>query len=149
MKTHFYTFVPALALIVALCATCTKSDGMEHSVQAQRIRLTFEGKEVVVEIQDHPTNREFLSRLPMTLEFSDYIGVEKIAYLPSKLSTGAGSPLASGDFAYYAPWGNLAVFYNRNGTSGGGLIVLGRIISGKENLREMTADFTATIEIIQ
>ena len=50
----------------------------------------------------------------MTLKLTDYAGTEKIGYLPRKLSTSAAasaSTPAAGAIAYYAPWGNLAIFY--------------------------------------
>ncbi|MDH6293417.1 cyclophilin-like fold protein [Rhodococcus opacus] len=73
--------------------------------------------------------RDFAAQLPLTLTLSDFHRTEKIADLPSRLST-AGSPSGAaakaGDIAYYAPWGNLAVFY-RDFPRSDGLVVLGRI----------------------
>lgn len=114
----------------------------------RRIRLTFDGGEAIVTIRDHPISREFLSRLPMTLNFKDYIGKEKIGHLASKLPSDGSSPIASGDFAYYAPWGNLAIFYDGTGHAGAGLIILGIIESGKEALAKMTSDFIMTLVLV-
>jgi hypothetical protein len=50
--------------------------------------------------------------LSLTLE--DYAATEKVATLERRLTTAgapAGTPPAVGDFSYYAPWGNLAIFY--------------------------------------
>lgn len=51
--------------------------------------------------------------MPLQLKFEDYGSVERVAYLPKELNLG-NSPRSSdpkkGDIAYYAPWGNLAVF---------------------------------------
>jgi hypothetical protein len=44
-----------------------------------------------------------------------------------------GSDPSIGDITYYAPWGNLAVFYKDFGYSQG-LVKLGRIDSGVETL---------------
>jgi hypothetical protein len=49
-----------------------------------------------------------------------------------------------GDIAYYAPWGNLAIFYKDFGYSRG-LIGLGRIDSGIEALN-VPGSLTVTIE---
>jgi hypothetical protein len=72
--------------------------------------------------------------LPITLE--DYASTEKIAYMPRKLST-AGAPAgvdpAVGDITYYAPWGNLAIFYRDSGYAKG-LVRLGSLDSGVEML---------------
>lgn len=110
--------------------------------------MSFGDREVVVKLRDHAVTRELLSRLPMTLEFQDYMDKEKISYLPNKLASDGASPTSRGDFAYYAPWGNLAIFYNGDGRADGGLIILGRMESGKEHLAAMTVNFIARLERI-
>ena len=101
-----------------------------------KIRLTFDGKAVEATLLDNATARDFLSLLPMTLTLEDYHSTEKIGHPPRKLST-AGAPAgvdpSVGDIAYYAPWGNLEIFYKDFGYSKG-LIGLGRIASGIEAL---------------
>jgi hypothetical protein len=97
-----------------------------------KIRLTIDGKAVEATLLDNATGRDLLSLLPMTLTLEDYASTEKIGYPPRKLST-AGAPAgvdpSVGDIAYYAPWGNLAIFYKDFGYSRG-LIGMGRIDSG-------------------
>lgn len=65
-------------------------------------------------LTDSPATREFLAQLPLTLTVEDYASAEKIAVLPRRLSTG-GTPTGragrAGAITYYAPWGNLALFY--------------------------------------
>ena len=101
-----------------------------------KIRLRIDGKALEGTLLDNATARDFLSLLPLTLTLEDYASTEKIGYLPRKLST-AGAPAgvdpAPGDIAYYAPWGNLAIFYKDSGYARG-LIRLGRIDSGIEAL---------------
>ena len=101
-----------------------------------KIRLTFDGKAIEATLLDNATARDLLSLLPMTLTLEDYNATEKIGYPPRKLST-AGAPAgvdpSVGDIAYYAPWGNLAIFYKDFGYSRG-LIGLGHIDSGIEAL---------------
>lgn len=81
------------------------------------------------EIDDGPAARDFLAQLPLTLALQDFGGNEKIADLPRALARDAApdamTPRA-GDVAFYAPWGNLAIFY-RNGQHSSGLIRLGRL----------------------
>ncbi|MDY7227033.1 cyclophilin-like fold protein [Hyalangium rubrum] len=59
-------------------------------------------------------------------------------YLPRKLST-KGAPASSGGKAgaitYYAPWGNLALFY-KDSDPASGLITLGTLDGGVEALRK-------------
>jgi hypothetical protein len=121
----------ALSLVLAPQAV----SGREASTM--KIRLTFDGKAVEATLLDNATARDLLSLLPMTLTLEDYASTEKIGYPPRKLST-AGAPAgvdpSVGDIAYYAPWGNLAIFYKDFGYSRG-LIGLGRIDSGIEALK--------------
>jgi hypothetical protein len=120
----------ALSLVLARPAV----SGQEASTM--KIRLTFDGKAVEATLLDNVIARDFLSLLPMTLMLEDYNSTEKIGYPPRKLST-AGAPAgvdpSVGDIAYYAPWGNLAIFYKDFGYSRG-LVSLGRIDSGVEAL---------------
>jgi hypothetical protein len=127
---HIGWLVMALLLVLAPSA----APGQEAS--PMKIRLTFDGKAVEATLLDNATARDFASLLPMTLALEDYNSTEKIGYPPRKLST-AGAPAgidpSVGDIAYYAPWGNLAIFYKDFGYSRG-LIGLGRIDSGIEAL---------------
>ena len=101
-----------------------------------KVRLTINGKAITATLIDNATARDFVSLLPMTVTLEDYAATEKISYLLRKLST-TGAPTGSdpsvGDITYYAPWGNLAIFYKDFGYSRG-LIQLGRIDSGIEVL---------------
>lgn len=120
----------------------------QQTKQIERIVVTINGQQIVVRLYDNQAAKDLVAMLPLSLSFRDYAAAEKIAYLPSKLRTqgGDGNSYSEGDFAYFAPWGNLAVFYKDQGTAGGGLVILGRIESGKELLQSLNADFTATIE---
>jgi hypothetical protein len=97
-----------------------------------KIGMDVDGTRVTATLDDSATSRDLASLLPLTLTLDDYNGTEKISDLPKKLSTqGApeGVAPAAGDIAYYAPWGNLAIFYKDFGYSHG-LVKLGRIDSG-------------------
>lgn len=112
------------------------------------IKLVFNNEEVIVKMFDNPTSEDFLTLLPLTLTFEDYAGTEKISHLPRRLSI-VDAPLGSkpsvGDFTYYSPWGNLAIFYE-NFRFSNGLITLGKIDSDIEKLARMKDPFTITIE---
>lgn len=101
------------------------------------IRVIIGGQIINASLKDSAATRGFLAQLPLDLELKDYSGTEKIAYLPRKLDTSDapdGIDPVVGDVTYYAPWGNLAIFYEDFGYSLG-LIKLGTISSGLENLR--------------
>ena len=88
-------------------------------------------------LDDNGSAREFAARLPLSLTLKDYAATEKIADLPGALSI-KGSPEAykpsAGDISYYAPWGNLAIFY-KDGHLSSGLVRLGRLDSGIDAMR--------------
>jgi hypothetical protein len=112
-----------------------------------RIKLKLQDTNLTATLYDNPTAREFASLLPLTLTLQDYAKTEKISDLPRKLTTEgapAGSDPAPGDIAYYAPWGNLAVFYKDFGYSSG-LVILGRLDDDTEDL-DVPGSMAATIE---
>jgi hypothetical protein len=123
-----------LVVVLSVVLAAPAVSGQEASTM--RIRLTYDGKTLEAALLDNATARDLLSLLPVTLTLEDYNGTEKIGYPPRKLST-AGAPAgvdpSVGDIAYYAPWGNLAIFYKDFGYSKG-LIGLGRINSGIDAL---------------
>jgi hypothetical protein len=59
-----------------------------------RVRFDAGEAEVIVCTADNPTSRDFVSILPLSLEFEDFAGNEKISYLPRELIT-EGSPVAN------------------------------------------------------
>jgi hypothetical protein len=112
-----------------------------------KIRVTISGTAFTGALSDKPTAKDFLSLLPLTVTLEDYAATEKITYLPRKLATAnspAGSKPTVGDIAYYAPWGNLAIFY-RDAAYARGLVPLGRLESGIEVLKA-PGPLKATIE---
>ncbi|MBZ9644921.1 hypothetical protein K8369_37555 [Streptomyces sp. PSKA30] len=143
--------VPAAALLLAVTA-CTH-DSPPPSAPAPRgtssapaptapsgrtnamnIRLTIDGHPVDATLNDSATARDFAALLPLTLNLSDFHQTERIADLPRRLST-SGAPEAAaakaGDLAYYAPWGNLAIYYRDGGSSDSGLVILGQVAAGE------------------
>jgi len=93
------------------------------------IRITTAETTLAGTLNDSAAAHDFAAMLPLTLTLSDFHSTEKIADLPGALRT-TGSPSGTaaraGDITYYAPWGNLAIFYRDFGHSDG-LIALGRI----------------------
>ncbi|MFD7608589.1 cyclophilin-like fold protein [Streptomyces mirabilis] len=95
-----------------------------------RIRLTIDGHKADGTLNDSPAARDLAGLLPLTLQPEDFHGTERIGYPPRKLTTdGAPQPSAAkaGDLAYYAPWGNLAIFYQDGPAPSGDLLILGHL----------------------
>ena len=148
MNTLKY-ILPAALLLLGLAAVATAGTPSERlpsspaaarqDGEGLRVRLTFDGGEAIVLLEDHPASRSFYAMLPLRLTLEDYNETEKIGYPPKKLQT-EGSPSScdpeAGTVAYYAPWGNLAIFY-RDFRHSQGLVPLGRIVSGMRRLADM------------
>ena len=114
------------------------------------IRMTMAGQIITASLEESDSARDFFAMLPLTLPLEDYAETEKIAYLPRKLTTRTapeGIDPQVGDIAYYAPWGNLAIYYRDFGYSSG-LIRLGRITSGLDALTAQPSG-TLTIEAVK
>lgn len=126
-----------------------ESSGDTEDAQTQ-LRLTFDGSEAIVALEDNGTTRDFLTMLPATLTFADYAGSEKISYLTRELST-ADAPASYdpqvGDVTLYAPWGNLAIFYGDAGRSSG-LVPMGYVESGLDLLAAMDGEFEVSVCIV-
>jgi len=115
-----------------------------------KIRLKVGDTVLTATLIDSATTRDFISLLPLTLTLKDYAGTEKISDLPKRLSTESapsGSDPSVGDITYYAPWGNLAIFYRDFGYSSG-LVILGKIDSGIKALN-VPGSVKVTIELIK
>ncbi|MEZ0494418.1 cyclophilin-like fold protein [Kineococcus sp. TBRC 1896] len=115
------------------------------------IRITTtEGTPLAATLNDSAAARDFAAMLPLTLTLADFHATEKVADLPGRLSTD-GSPDAAaataGDIAYYAPWGNLALFY-RDFPRSAGLVVLGHVSDPLDALVEGEGRPTVTIEAV-
>ncbi len=117
---------------------------------SMKIRLKVGDTVITATLIDSKTTQDFISLLPLTLTLEDYAGTEKISALPKRLSTeGApsGSDPSVGDITYYAPWGNLAIFYRDFGYASG-LIILGKIDSGIEAF-QVSGSVKVTVELIK
>jgi hypothetical protein len=115
-----------------------------------RIRIDVDGGAVMATLDDNSqAAKDFIALLPLTLMLNDYNATEKVSDLPRRLSTKGAPPgfdPSSGDIAYYAPWGNLAIFYKDFGFSSG-LIKLGTIESGLDRLAP--GSLSVTIELVK
>ncbi|MFM5230549.1 cyclophilin-like fold protein [Aeromonas media] len=141
----------AMALLLVATSAVAATDEVSHSRrETMNIRMTMAGQIITASLEESDSARDFFAMLPLTLPFEDYAETEKIAYLPGKLTTQTapeGIDPQVGDIAYYAPWGNLAIYYKDFGYSSG-LIRLGRITSGLDALTAQPSG-TLTIEAVK
>lgn len=141
MRSILFVLALAMALYHTHCGAESRS---------MKIRLKVGDTVLTATLIDSATTRDFISLLPLTLTLEDYARTEKVSGLSKRLSTeGApsGSDPSVGDITYYAPWGNLAIFYRDFGYSSG-LIILGKIDSGIEALN-VPGSLKVTIDLIK
>lgn len=141
----------ALAAAALLLAGTACADGSPHPAPpaqaasatptdrstARELRVTLDGRPVGAT----PPARDFAKLLPLTLELEDFHDTERVAALPRRLDTsGAPEPVRAGpgDIAYYAPWGNLALFHREGPAPSADLLVLGRLNAGPGQLGRAT-----------
>jgi hypothetical protein len=127
-----------------------KNNDMKEEIKTQKVKITVGDTVLTATMLDNETSRDFISMLPLTLTLKDYAGTEKINDLPKRLSTEdaqSGFDPSVGTIAYYGPWGNLAIYYKDFGYSSG-LVPLGNIVSGIEELENFDRDFTVTIKLM-
>jgi len=128
--------VAAAAVTLALVAHTTADEAAED--KNMRIVIEAGGKTVVFSLNQSAASKDLLDQLPLSVKLDDFGGKEKIFYPPKKLRTD-GTPLANakaGTLAYYAPWGDVVLFYEDFGTAAG-LYELGKVVSGAESIGAM------------
>ncbi|TLD82534.1 cyclophilin-like fold protein [Helicobacter trogontum] len=111
-----------------------------------QIKLLFNNQELLVNLDKNETSKEFYQSLPLELEFSDFIGKEKIAHLPNELknNNSNGYEPEIGDLFYYAPWGNIGIFYEKQPFNRD-IIFLGKVQGNLELLRAQKGNFKVKI----
>jgi hypothetical protein len=104
-----------------------------------KINVKANGNTTVFELNNSPAAKELYAQLPLSITVENYSSNEKIFYPPKKLNT-TDTPQAdarAGTLAYYAPWGDVVMFYGSFG-SAAGLYELGHAISGSEYIQGMS-----------
>lgn len=109
-----------------------------------RIHITANGNTVVYELNGSQAAKDLYAQLPLTLEVENFSTNEKICYPPEKLDP-SDAPMAEngkGTLAYYAPWGDVVMFYG-DFDKNSGLYELGRAVSGADQIGALSG----TVEI--
>ena len=116
-----------------------------------QIRVIIGNTVLTGRLGDNATARDLIAQLPLTLTFSDFNDLEKIASLPRKLST-VGAPAGDDpfprDIGYYAPWGNLVFYYGDVGYFNG-IVRIGQFDGDMDAITRQIGDFTARVELAQ
>mgnify|MGYP005806709125 CR=1 FL=1 len=123
-----------------------RAGGAESEQTIRQIQVRCGNDTVIYELNDSAAADSLYEQLPLTIEVEDYSTNEKIFYPPQALDT-ADAPLAEGGagvLAYYAPWGDVVMFYDSFGTNSS-LYELGQAVSGADRIHEMSG--TITIDV--
>lgn len=121
---------------IAMKTNQTKKSGVEKAMQ---IIVNANGNTMVFELNDSKAAKDLYDQLPLNIKVENYSNNEKIFYPPKKLNT-SDTPQADarqGTLAYYAPWGDVVMFYKDFGTASG-LFELGHAVSGREFIQGMS-----------
>ena len=114
------------------------ANNQTQGTKTMQIKVSTGDTTTVFKLNDSNAAKALYAQLPMTIDVEDYGGKETIFYPPKKLDT-AKTPQANakaGTLAYYAPWGDVVMFYKNFG-SASGLYELGEAVSGAENIEKM------------
>jgi hypothetical protein len=125
-----------------------QSDGEKSTM---KIRFTVGDAEATATLRDNETARDFVSLLPLTVDMRDLFGREKPGPLPRALAEGGEHQFTYevGDVAYWPPAHDIALFYADDGQRtipSPGIVVLGTIDSGLNEIATAGDDFQMTIE---
>jgi hypothetical protein len=112
------------------------------------IRITFGETVLTARLYDNATARDLAAQLPLTLTFRDLNNVEKTAPLPRELSLdGApeGDDPTVGDIGYWAPDGDLVLYYGDVGFWNG-IVRIGEFDGDMNAIERQSKDISVTID---
>jgi len=113
------------------------------------IRIAFGDTQLTGRLSDNATARDLVARLPLTLTFRDHNSVEKTAPLPRELSLqGApdGHDPTAGDIGYWAPDGDLVLYYDDGAPYFDGIMRIGELDGDLGTLELQRDGFSASVE---
>lgn len=126
---------------------------LKEREESMRLKMVIEDYEIFVALVDNSATRDFVARLSsgaMQLNFSDFGGSEKIAYVEPRLdiTDTSGCDPQVGDLTLYTPWGNLAAFYRDTSAYSDALVLIGKIENnGIEVLAAQSGNFTVQVSL--
>lgn len=124
-------------------------DGLNIKKSEEKTQMQISVKnnsyEIIYELNNSTAAKELLAQLPLTLKVEPFSNNEITFYPPKKLNT-ANTPLSdgkTGSLSYYAPWGDVVMFYAPCPPNGS-LYEIGKIVSGTENIKKLTGNVTVS-----
>lgn len=120
----------------------TDKDELEEDTM--KISVKSDEYEIIYELNESPAAAQLYAQLPLTAEVEPFSNNEMTFY-PEPLTT-EDTPLSLGEpgsLSYYAPWGDVVMFYAPC-TPNGSLYELGTAVSGAENISGLKGTITVS-----
>ena len=130
-------------------ASTTPEESAPSTAGATPVRVIIGETVLTGRLFNNATANDLASQLPLTLTFRDLNGVEKISPLPRKLSVDTmprGDDPEIGDIGYWAPDGNLVLYYGDVGYWTG-IMRVGEFNGDMQAVAQQSDGFTATVEL--
>jgi hypothetical protein len=117
-----------------------------------QIQITVGDQRFQATLADSAAGRDLVAQLPVTLDMVDHGSVEKTGPLPSPLSI-EGQPGGAdpdvGELGYYAPGGDLVLYYGDQSYFPG-IVILGRLDGdAAERIAALDGSITATVQSLR
>lgn len=119
--------------------TLAQDNQLAGEITTMKIKIIAPRQTLIFTLNHSQAAKDLYQQLPLQIEVKNYSTDEKIFYPPKKLNT-HNTPKANavvGTLAYYAPWGNVVIFYGDFGLASG-LFELGKIESGAEHISQLS-----------
>lgn len=142
MNRQIYLLMSIVAVFVTVvcCVDSTKAQTSLKERAFMKMTVNANGNNIVFELNDSQAAKDLFAQLPLSIGVENYSSNEKIFSPPKKLKTD-GTPLVrsarTGTLAYYAPWGNVVMFYGSFG-SAAGLYELGHAVKGGDAIKALS-----------
>ena len=103
------------------------------------IKVAFNQKKIVFELNDTSVSRSFYQQLPMTVAIENYGNNEKVFQAPQKLNCAKvqEGDCPAGSIAYFSPWNNVCLYYG-DAPRYSGLYVMGKAVKNAELIRNLS-----------
>ena len=115
-----------------------------------RIQIAVGDQRFQATLTDSAASRDLAAQLPVTIDMVDHGSVEKTGPLPAPLSIDGqpnGADPDPGDLGYYAPGGDLVLYYGDQSYFPG-IVILGRLEGeAAERIAALDGSITATVQV--
>lgn len=142
-------FLLSTIICILTLSACKEKQASIQKITPQKektsMKIQIENNETTItyELNESDGAKQLYEQLPLKVEVENFSTNEKIFYPPKKLDT-KDTPMANaktGTLAYYAPWGDVVMFYDDFG-KGQGLYELGEVVSGKNDIKNLKGTIT-------